>query len=682
MDLKKRLILNYLALLVGFTALFIVSFISKQRGLRMFPQQAGLPQGPVRLVATAGINEVSGQKVVGISLKLRNLTQHEVRVVGSRFELVATNGSGKMLEIVNKPSLPAGTITANQGRKSYVFDLFFMSGLTIPAGGTETNWLPTINFALGTDNSYKFVVNHGRADSNGGFINVVDMMEGNEAKEYDILSGLSGDLIIQSSTPTLTPIPPVSPSPPPTITIPPTIIPSPPIKRGTTLSLIKESDKVISNQRRTVDIEVRLVTNNVKVDSVDLVLSYPQDVSFHPIIFAPGMGLGRSAQVVKKSLDKSRRVALVSITNIHLTKSLGKKYYDIGTFPIYFDPHSREVKTFQLVYKVGSTTDTNVNVRGEDILSGVGQPLVIQPLSPSPTIAPTPTSVPSPTPIPTPTIEPTPTVSQPISIAPVLFSFDVQTGVMHKVENKSASSSDYETLPALVWLVNNRGELAPLWWTSPVFNGHTPVVWFSYSSNTEGKLVNFDQQEVNISSTDVKGMSGVIIKVAGFLAKRVTLNRDTLSCSRNNAGQDICRVKVGTLLPGDNNKAGNSDYITKYKQLLKWNNYAPQNEGSYLTALLKWFGDDYINAFDMGMYPTILGDANYNLDWFEGKASHKYIPLPQLQRGTAVDMTRNFNLLDLDGNRYLNALDWSLVNNSFSTTSGKGALFSFLQGVH
>ena len=693
MELKKRLFLNYLALFVGFTALVIATIVTPKKA-KIFVQRQSYPQGPANLDVKI-IQKTSSS--IKLSFFLKAVRGNVTGLMMTNFVLSAKDRTNNQLnlkefrlgddfagicDLDENPEACRGRMFSKEGDK-YVFRGVLM-GKRISQG--QELPLVTATFQL-NNKGYVFSVGHTYSQGSGDtyqLFDYYDLTQGGNSTDYDMLSGLSGNLVIQNQvmvpTPTLTPVPTLTPTPTPTPST---------ISIGTILNLVKTQQTVINPNQQSLKVALMLKTDNPHVDSLDILFKYSSGLSFASPAFSKGSGVGSGATVSKRGIDVHNHLFRLSITGVRLTKPAGQNSYFIGTFNLLLN--AKNTQNVHLVYTPGSTVDTNVNYQGQDILRAVGPGLSISPK----VVLPTPTPIPTLTPIPPLTLTPTPTSAptpSPISQSNIKFSIQASLPVIHKIENSQATMADHERLPALVFLIKQDGGLTPLWWLSTVNNvSYEPTLWFTYLADKQAVIGSDDQNVIAVSLDNIKNSKGIIIKMAGFLAKKIIWSNNQPNC-QNNSQLEICHIDLGRIIPGDINAAGkrpsdmyNQALVAKYKTLLDWSKYV-KGQSPYLEASLRWFSDDYINSFDTGFYPLTLANNNFYINWFGGKKANRYKRMPFEGSATVMSQkyypTMIFNLLDLDGNRYLNALDWSLVHNSInSSQSGHGDLYSFIQGI-
>ncbi|NOY14727.1 MAG: hypothetical protein GXP43_00740 [bacterium] len=452
------------------------------------------------------------------------------------------------------------------------------------------------------------------------------------------------------------------------------------------------SMELVDNQV-AVNANLRLV-NEMTVDSMDLVFNYSPGLRVdanEPFVIDDQ--LGSEATISKRIINGVSRQVIVNITGLHLGESGN---YRIGVLKVQRDDGAGAQAVSQprvwLAYTANSTVDTNVNVAGDDILVGVGNGVEI-PVAGGEEPAATPTAA-APTEGPTPT--PTNPPDQPEE-GEIFLNIQMPVKTLHAIEAVASGEADYRKLPMMLFVVSG-DEMKPVWWRNSVqlLPMKEPIVWMTYDYQNAKMTADW---VASVTKSELEGADALIVKPAGFLAKRlVVADGDvdiTCQASENRCVvevNDSARLYGGDMIAGGSNRAvsGNvpveDDLMRAYKSLLEWDSHinAPtENAKKYLRGILSWFGDDVINSFDTGLYPTVLGDSSFYINWFEGKDNGKYKSVPEMfpdEDLTKFMWSKWFNLLDQDGNRYLNALDWSIVQASYTQTETGGDLSSELNG--
>ncbi len=827
MNWKKRLLIDYLALGVGFTALLVGVMVTPKKG-RIFVQQQSLEQGSAHLEMQyrRGSNDIGW---VDFFLKtgdqgLRGLMEVSFRVRSRDFRNTSLEADLNNVEFGEKFDLSycdptVGRCFSKVSDGIYEFRVVLIGGINLSAH--KAYKLISVPFKVTDYPPYMFTVGHGRIEDER-FINHYSLLKDleGEPENYDILSGIEGDLVLRypENTPT-----PVVASPTPTqavarrVSVLTTVDRSTVVcladgrveipirievrnwpKRGGVIEVYRREDgsdnevllyqfdrsrndyyrngevilkrirefkdpsgnvtgavykfyhrgkqealegkewifkvkyKTIYNGRydgedetdrpvavscesggpvegaslnlaydpRRRGVKVLLRTRNRKIDSMDLVFGYGANVKVdeEAVFELNKEDLGGSAVVSKRLVNEPARRVLVSITDIRLSGD--RDEYVVGWLKAERlqggnVQNSNEGRVW-LVFTPGSTVDTNVNRAGQDILTGVGDGVVIPEIRGGITPTSTPTPLPTSTPVPVPTSTPVPSPTETPQAGGVLISMQLPVKLMHRIENEGVVEEDYRKLPVMLF-VGSGDKLRGIMWGSLVYDQiREPVVWAWYDYSN--LVLRSTDQLAYISSSELEGADYYIIKVAGFLSRRISKREVNVECDGNGGGNTVCRfqVKENLMLVGDINAAGvgrgiegvepvEDDLVKAYQKLFGWDENVTigrnTQEYKYLVNELLWFGDDVINGFDTGKYARVLGDTNFYIDWFEGKKAgvYSYIPLKWGQVGNRVKFTKVkwFNLLDADGNRYLNSIDWSIVHDSFQQI-GQGDLYEML----
>ena len=833
MDWKKRLLVNYVALGVGFTALLIAAVVTPKKG-RIFVQESGFPSGPGRLemeVNLAGDDQLKVDFYFKLDQPIRGLMELTFRVSardwkGHKINVVSSEIGSEFQDVCNLADNPTDCLSRMFQRiEDGVYELrVVLLGKSLAKGRYKV--LTAYYDTSQTDHPpYVFKVSHAGFVGSGANrvrVNYYHVKVGAEETDYDILSGVEGDLeVMYPSMPSTS-----TPVPEPSVGVSGFSISAEvkgpgcmgdgkamlpvwievrnwPEKGGNIQvyrridggdeillyafrrdrerfvnkegRLVLKREQVFTNQEgkvtgavywfyhaprqdvvegkpvvfrvvyRTADgdkkegevvtdpvvisclggdnqvgsslrleydprnqgVKVLLRPNNMQVDSMDLVLGYSLGVAVDqntPFVLNRA-DMGSQAVMTKRFVNVPARRVLVSITGIDLAGQ--KDEYVVGWFKVTREDEQNTQQinvdnepSVWLLFTPGSTVDTNVNVKGEDVLVSVGSAVVVPPigggLPATPTPLPTEISTPIPTNTPVPTQIPTPTSGPTPQEVRVLMDVKLPVSLVHRIERGQVGIEDYRRLPVMLF-VGQDDNFYGIMWNSLIYDQvRGAVVWMRYDYVNQVLVSN--NQEAYISASDLQQANYYIVKVAGFLAKRIEKEDVNVECDENGQGDVVCKfyVREVVMLLGDVNAAGSGrsinavdpvedDLVKAYQRLFRWDQNVNVDPGApeykYLISELLWFGDDVINGFDTGKYAGVLSDTEFYIDWFEGKNTGVYGDVPS-GWSSAADKRRFvnvkwFNLLDADGNRYLNAIDWSIVHNSFQQM-GQGDLYEIL----